>query len=358
MNLALQSSRPAAAPLAQLRASDLPPGNCCTRLLTAKVVASVVQRSIDEVTAAMWPHDRVVAEVLQRAAVDPAMTTVVGWAAELAQRQVEDTLDALGPVSAAAQLMRAGVLLTFNGAAFISIPGFVAAATDAAWVAEGQPIPVQQLVGAPSTIEPRKIASISVLTREMIESSNAERLISATLIRAAGLALDAVLFDANPATAARPAGLRNGVSATTPSNNSDASEAMLEDISALISVVSAVGGVGPYAVIVNPGRAVTLAMRFISQASNIIVLGTPVVGADVVVVAAAALAAAISPNPEVETSRAATLQMSDTPVAVGSAGPVRGLFQTDSIGVKVRWPASWVLRDPRGVSWTTPAWKI
>jgi hypothetical protein len=243
-------------------------------------------------------------------------------------------------------------------AASIGIPGFIATANDAAWVAEGDPIPVQQLAAAPGLIEPRKIASISVLTREMVESSNAEQIISNTLVRAAGLALDAALFDANAASAARPAGLRNGIAASPASNNADTFEAALEDLAGMVSATGAVGGVGPYAIIVNPGRAVTLAMRYLGLVENVLVLGTPVVGADIITVAVAALAAAISADPEIETSRAATLQMSDTPVAVGSTGPVRGLFQTDSIGVKVRWPASWALRDPRGVAWTTPTWKM
>jgi hypothetical protein len=33
------------------------------------------------------------------------------------------------------------------------------------------------------------------------------------------------------------------------------------------------------------------------------------------------------------------------------------LFQTDSIALKMRWPVTWALRDPRGVAWTTPNWK-
>lgn len=347
---------PAIEPTSVLRASDLPQGNTLTRTLTARVIGTLTQMSPATVAKYMWPHDRVTTELLERAAVAPAMTSVAGWAAELAQRRVVDTLDALGEVSVGAQLMRSGMVLTFDGAGSLSIPGFIATVNDSAWVAEGQPIPVQQLVGPPGLIEPRKIASISVLTREMIESSNAEQLVGNTLIRAAGLALDAVLFDANPATAARPAGLRNGIATTTPSNNSDMFEAALEDIGALVTAVSVVGGAGPYILITNAGRAAAMGMRFIRE-TELLVLGTPVVGNDIIVVAASALASAISPEPDLETSKASTLVMDDTPAAVGTAGPGRSLFQTDSVAIKVRWPASWVLRDPRGVAWTSPSWK-
>jgi hypothetical protein len=44
-----------------------------------------------------------------------------------------------------------------------------------------------------------------------------------------------------------------------------------------------------------------------------------------------------------------------TPTVV--AAPTRSLWQTDAIGLKVRWPVSWALRDPRGFAWLTPtAW--
>jgi hypothetical protein len=344
------------APDFQIRASELPPVNTFTRWLAAQVISKVWRTTPDVVMMRLWPHDRVTAEVISRAASAPAMTTVTGWAAELAQRVVIDTLTALGPVSAAARLLRTGLLLDFSGTALISVPGFVATANEAAWVAEGDPIPVQQMNAAPGLLNPYKVASISVLTREMIESSNAEKLISDTLIRAAGLALDAVMFDANPATTARPAGLRNGIAAIGASTSTDLYEAALADLATLVGATGAVGGPGPYVLIANPGRAVSLSMRWIGQ-SGVIVLGSPVVGDDIIVVAANALVGAISAAPDVEVANATTLQMSDTPVALGGAGPVRGLFQTDSIGLKVRWPASWYIRDPRGVAWLTPSWK-
>jgi hypothetical protein len=51
-----------------------------------------------------------------------------------------------------------------------------------------------------------------------------------------------------------------------------------------------------------------------------------------------------------------------TPLPIVSTGgvaaaPARSTWQTDSVAVKVRWPATWALRDPRGFAWLTPAWK-
>ena len=331
-------------------------GNCFRRLLTARAVASLMRRDAREVTARLWPSDRVTAELVERAAVAPAMTTVAGWAAELAQRLVYDALEALGPASAAAQLMRDGLVIAWDGRAIISVPGFVADVTDAAWVAEGDPIPVQQLVAAPGTLDPRKIASIAVLTREMIESSNAETLVGNALMRAAGLALDAAFFDSAAASAARPAGIRNGISTTAP-GSSIGTEGMIEDVGNLLNAVGRVGGPGPYALVAGAGRMAAMGLRFINNLESVRLYVSPALGNDMIAIACQALVAAISVDPDVETSQAATLHMSDTPTAVGSAAPTRGLFQTNSLAIKVRWPATWALRDARGVAWTTPVWK-
>lgn len=335
----------------------LPSGNCFKRLLTTRTVAHLTRCDASEVAARMWPSDRVLAELVERAAVAPAMTSVAGWAAELAQRVVSDALEALGPASAGAQILKQGLVLSWDGAGSISVPGFVAEFGNAGWVAEGDPIPVRQLIVTPGLLNPHKLGAIAVLTREQMESSNAEAMISDALVRAAGRMLDEVLFDANPESASRPKGLRNGVSATTPSSATDPANAFAEDIATLINSLAPVGGNGPYIIVASPGRAAAMGLRFIREVGNLVVVGSSAVINDVLAIAPAALAAALSPDPDVETANAATLHMDTAPTAVGSAAPSRSLFQTDSIAVKVRWPVSWILRDPRGFAWMTPTWK-
>ena len=39
-----------------------------------------------------------------------------------------------------------------------------------------------------------------------------------------------------------------------------------------------------------------------------------------------------------------------------TGGNVRSLFQSDTIGIKVRLPASWGLRHPAGANWITCLW--
>ena len=336
---------------------DLPyGGNLFMRLVTAKAIASLHHRLPEAVAEERWPNDLVL-----RAASAPAMTTVTGWAKELIRLIVVEALASLGPASAGAQLLERGLVLVLDGAGSISAPGFVAGAGNASFVAENNPIPVRQLVSSPCLMTAFKLATIAVLTEEMIASSNAEQLVSDTLVRSCGAALDTVLFDANPATAARPAGLRNGIAASTPSSSTDPFGAVFEDVATLVNAVSGVGGAGPYALVCSPGRALMVRARFnenIDSPSTLPVFGTNAMGNDIMAVAPAALVAALSPAPEVETGNAGTLHMDTAPAAdPGSVGPHRSLFQTASTAIKVRWPVTWALRNPGGVAWLTPTWK-
>jgi hypothetical protein len=267
-------------------------------------------------------------------------------------------------MSAGAQLLRGGVVLNFDHYGSISVPGFVASASSASFVAEGQPIPVRQLSSAAVQLLPYKIGSICAVTEEMINSSNAEAMISDALLRSAGAALDAALFDINPATAARPAGLRNGIGASTASNNADLREAFFEDVTTLFNGVARVGGQGPYVLVASPGRAMSIRGQFSAYTGNNeqlltgLVLGTPSVGNDLIAVAASTLVSAFSADPEIESASAATLVMDDTaPSTPDTTQPTKSMYQTASVAIKMRWPVSWALRNAQGVAWLTPSWK-
>jgi hypothetical protein len=354
MNIQFRPSNPSVTP-PRFRRDDS--GNAFVRFLTARVLSDIFRVPFAKIVEERWPSDRILGDILLRAAVAPAMTSVTGWAAELAQRVVHDALDALGPASAGAELLRRGLVLSFDGAGSISAPGFVAEFGNAGWVAEGNPIPVRALSAIPAILNPHKLGAIAVLTREMLESSNAEALIEDALVRAAGRMLDEVLFDANPEDAARPRGLRNGIAASTPSNNSDFLQAALEDAATLINSLAPVAGNGPYVIVASPGRAAMLAGRRV-EGANLVVLGSSAVINDLLAIAPGALVAALSPTPDVETSKAAQIVMDTAAGAAGTTASMnKSMFQSDAIAIKVRWPVTWALRDPRGFAWMTPVWK-
>lgn len=335
-------------------------GNICTRALTARTVASLRRSQIVDVVAELFPNDKALLQLVTRSAVAPATTFTTGWAAELVARTTADTVEALGAVSGAAEVFRQALVLDWNGAGVISAPGFVASATASGFVKEGDPIPVRQFPAGPAQLLPYKLATIAALTREMVESGNAEALITDALIRSTALALDAAFFDANAAVAnTRPAGIRNGITGLTASNNAELYEAFAEDFSILINAVGAVGGKGPYVFVAGPGRAATMLLHYQSTSSpNFVIVASAAVGNDLIVIAPKAIAAAFSADPEVETTNAATLVMQDSsPPVAGTTGPEKEMFQSDSLAVKVRWPVSWALRDSRAVAWMSPTWK-
>jgi Phage capsid family len=334
----------------------LPPGNSFRRGIAAKAIAVLQRKSVADVVAEHWPSDRILAQTVARAASAPAMTTVTGWAAELVRQRVADALDALGPASAGARLLQECLLLSFDDGGIINAPGFTASAANAGFVVEGNPIPVRQLAATPAQLLPYKLASIAVLTEELVASSNAEAAIGDSLVRSAGLALDVALFDSNAADAARPAGLRYGIAASTASNNADGQQAFFEDIVTLMGAVSAVAGAGPIVLVAGAGRGIVMGLRAIS-AEKLVIFGSAAVGNDLIAIAPAGVVAALDPEPEIETSNAATVVMDTAPGAAGTMGPERSAFQTASVALKMRWPVSWARRSAAAVAWLTPVWK-
>jgi hypothetical protein len=210
-------------------------------------------------------------------------------------------------------------------------------------------------------LNPHKLALISVLTRELMESSNIEAAVEDAFSKASGAALDAAFFDANPESAARSAGMKYNNTALTPSAATDFWQAAFEDVAALINAIGPVAGPGPYFLIGSPGRAVAMGLRFNidpSVARQIQIFGSTAMGNDLAAIAPNAIVTAASATPEVEMARAAALVMDDTaPGAPGTTGPEKSVFQTDSVALKVRWPVSWALRSPLGFAWMTPNWK-
>jgi Phage capsid family len=311
------------------------------------------QQSPSDICKTRWPEDRL-AQFLTRAASAPAMTTVPTWAAELVQSVTADFLIGLGPHSAASEIFQAALSLTFDGSGQIRLPHFVADFQNAGFVGENQPIPVQNLsLDNPNPLTPHKAAAIALLTREMVESSNAEQLVGDTLKRAAGRMLDEVLFDANPAATNRPAGLRNGIAAVTPSAATESDRAFVDDMGKLADAVSPVASNSDLIYIASPGRALKINLRMPREIDNVIVLGSNAVINDLLCIACNAFVAAVGAAPQIHASKAAVLHADSVPQAVPAARTV-STFQTDCVALKLLWPVSWSLRDSRGFAWTTP----
>jgi hypothetical protein len=163
-----------------------------------------------------WDNDRVGA-IITRAASSPAMTTNAQWAGELATVATA-FLQTLVPMSAAAQLLSQCLRVSFDRRVSIKLPAINPGT--ASWIGEGQPIRVVDVITAAGpTLSPFKLASIVTLTREMMDSSEAEQIVRQALIDSTAPALDASLFSAAAADTTRPAGILVGATSVTPSTS-------------------------------------------------------------------------------------------------------------------------------------------
>ncbi|TAI65696.1 phage major capsid protein [Bradyrhizobium sp. Leo170] len=297
-------------------------------------------------------RDLIAKAIVTRSPVSPTETGGV-----LSHQIVADIIAALSPASAGAAIIAAGLRLRFDGAAAISVPSINADPALAQFVGEGRAIPVVSgLVQPPVLLRPRKLASIMVMTREQIESSNAEVLFTDALLRSTGLALDTVLLGSNPDDGINPPGLRAGIAALTASSNPDAVEAMMEDIETLAKAVLQITAAPPI-LVMAPARALVAELRAPHGLEPLTVLGSAALAADeVVAIAPVAVASADGDIPEVESNGQAEVNFeTDAQPIVDESGkvavPVASLFQSDRVGIRVKHPIDWVLRDARGVAW-------
>jgi hypothetical protein len=299
-----------------------------------------------------WGDEAPAVESVLKAASAPATTSQVGWAQELAP-VVSVFLDALQPVSAGADLLSRAIGLSFDGAKTLNVPNVVVPLAD--FVGEGGMIPIVQGVSSiQATLAPTKFAVIVVLSRETTESSNAEALVRIALLESTGPSLDRRLFDADPAVAdVRPAGLLNGITPLTPSTNPGGkSDAMLDDLEALLSAVAPVAGNSEIVVIAAPAQAVSIGLRSLQSFEHAVLTSSQLATGTVIAVAVRAVVVAGGDAPLIDTTRSASVQMDDAPTGdLMTGGSVVATFQNDIVGLRLRWPLSWTVRDGRGIAW-------
>jgi HK97 family phage prohead protease len=337
-------------------------------------------------------------EAVLRATSAPAMTSVVGWAAELVGANVAALLETIRPFAVYPALASRGVSFTFNGRDPISVParqyGTVPGASGAtgrdrrlagAFVGEGQPIPVRQGRFVASLLSPYKMAVISTFTREMAISSTPamEAILREAIAEDTAFALDDSLLSADAAVAGvRPPGLFNGIAGLTPT--AAGPDAAITDLKALLGAVIGAGGGRSVVFIMNPMQQ--LALTFMTDSGNFLfreeigrgrllgfslIVSTNVPVGEVYAIDAADFASATG-EPVYDISDQATLHMNDggypdnwtssgvlpivgaaaaPPALADIATPVRSLWQTASIGIRMLMNTSWAMRRPGMVAW-------
>jgi hypothetical protein len=312
--------------------------------------------NVDRVLKQRWPTDKDT-ELLVKAAMTP---TSMASASVLALTTVPDFFVSMGPASAGAELLKAGLTLSFNGSGAISVPGVIATAGNAGFVGETKPIPHRQLPVTAAILQPRKFATITSFSRETFENSapSIEGVVRTVLTESVGLALDAAMFSVTAGDADRPPGLLLGIAPLTPSANADHNQACIEDVGTLAAAVSVVAANGPLVFVCAPKQAVTLRLRTFLFPYTVLA-SSALPDKTVVCVAANTLASATDPLPRFEISdKGATLHHDDTPVDISTPGsppvmafPVVSTFQADQVALRMIFEMSWGLRSPSGLAW-------
>lgn len=327
------------------------PSPALLRAAVAAVVGQVRPGGHHHAARDLYPDDATAAIVL-RAAVEPGQLTSPEWAGVLGSTAVADFIGGLGPASAASQLIALGLELRLGRSAAVRVPSIVNSTAAAAFVAESAPIPVVDGVIGAAELKPHKLASIVVFTSETARSTAIESIMRTSLAEAAGLGLDAALLGTAAATAEAPAGLRNGATSVTPAAGGG-DEAMVLDLAALAEAVAPIGGTR-LAFVAAPGEAVKITLRARAPLAFPVLASAALPAGTVMAVAVNALVAAVDPVPEFDPASGATLHMEDTtPEPISTAGtpntvaaPVRSLFQTDSVGLRMLLGVAWALRAP------------
>jgi len=349
---------------------------------TVMLFAQLHRKPMDEIRRSIYGDDeptRAVLDWVVRAATAPAMTNVTGWAAELVQQIVTDFMDLLMPKSVFPRLAGFGLSLTFGRNGKIIIPTRSRTPTIAgSFVGEGAPIPVRQGAFTSQTLTPKKMAVITTWTREIDEHSipAIEGLMRNAIQEDTAVSLDAVLLDANAATVVRPAGILNGVAAiaATAGGGFNAIVGDIKNLSGALLTGTA-GNVRAPCWLMNPQQVNSAgliaapgvgAFPFRDEISRGTLSGWPIIDSGtvpmgtVVAIDAADFVAVGGDAPRFEISDQATLHFEDTtPADIGTPGtppvvaaPVKSMFQTDMLALRLILPVNWTIRRSGVVAWT------
>lgn len=383
-----QPIRPHADPLRPFTKRKIEPREVLVKMGVVQMLSHTSKKPLDVVMRETYPEDeqiiRGVFDWMAKAATAPAMTTVTGWAAELVQQINLGFMETLMPKSVYPRLSNAGLSLSFGTNGKIIIPTRSTTPSIAgSFVGEGLPIPVRQGAFTSQQLTPKKMAVITTWTREINEHSvpAIEGLLRNAIQEDTAISLDSVLIDSNPATLVRPAGILNGITPLTPTAGGGFN-AIVGDIKQLSGALltATKGNVRNPVWLMNPQQVNSAgliaapgvgAFPFREEIGNGRLSGWPIIDSGtiplgtVITMDAADFVSVGGDAPRFELSDQATLHMEDTTPADIVAGPgpgtpafpVKSMWQTDSIALRLILPINWTVRRAgvvavvNGVTW-------
>jgi hypothetical protein len=326
------------------------------RTMAAHALAKLHGMTPDAIVAKNWPGD-----VLTRAAVSPTDTIS---AAPYAPVVTGNALTGLAPASAAARLFEHPntIKLDFKGVASYSIPRGTLTPVPI-FIGETQPMPMSQLAMASTTVGPtRKILLGTGISEELeFASGNTAASVLGTLIgEQAALSLDDAVFDANAASALRPAGLLNGALPIAPigAGGNTPGERVAGDIANMAQAI-ADAGISIAGLVLVAGASAAVKLKLLSGPlfDHEILETTALPGTTVIAIQPAAIATGFTGAPTVEVSKHAVAHWENTtPLPIASPGSpntvaavTRSAYQSNLLFLKVRLNGAWAVVAPGAV---------
>lgn len=349
------------------------PGDLVVRAALCKVLGHELKRDPISVMEERY-RDHEATNIFVRAAVDPAKTTVQGWASELIQTETVAFLETLTDISFYPQLAALGANLQFGpGRGSIKIPARNSTPSiSGAFVGESSPIPVRRIGLTSTTLTPHKMGVISYFSKEIASYSTPqiENLLRQEMRNDTADTIDTLLIDTTAGSATRPAGLLYNIGALTASTDGGWA-AIMADIDTLASPFDTAKAGRQLVLLMNKRESRKLdfvpgpddrigSMRQILTASGI----TPIASVNVpagrlIMIDAADFATSADDQPEFDVSEQAVIHAEDTsPAQIGTAGtpnvvaaPVISMFQTANIALRMLMDITWAMRRTGMVQW-------
>jgi hypothetical protein len=325
------------------------------RAVTASVMAKGARgESPSMVLRRGWPDDSN-ADTVLKAATNPAMTSVPGWAGALTMQRPADFVGMLAPSSCGLSLLQKCLQFDWpTGVNSLQIPAIDVSPARTPWQQEGSPISSVMFttsVSAPMT--PAKIASIVVLSREILTYSlpSAETMVRTALGESLGLAIDTALLGTAAPTTTTPAGIFNNVTPLPASTNTIPSEACVADIASVVDRVSAVSGNNPITLVASFKQAASLKARLNIGAFDVLPCST-LPANTLAAIASNGLASISDTVPEFTVTTEPSVFMDTVPGAIGTTGGTqKSIFQEDVLAIGIKIKTTWVLRNSLAVAW-------
>lgn len=344
------------------------------KALVVRGVAHFGNMPIEKALEARYPGHEAVG-IIAKADQTVGTTTGSHWADDLVQTAYFGFLQALKGHSIFPDLLGRGLSLTFDRWGTLSLPRRTAGTAGGGFVAEGLPIRVGKITTAAATLTPKKMGVIVAFSKELAKRSTPaiEGIVRQAIIEDTAAILDPILLDATASSTSRPAGLLNGVSAVGNGYGGGDYQAVKEDIRALLAPFHTANAADGIVVLMNPAQGLNMSLmegpvgdpNWLQRIKDRVTFieSTHVTANRLIAIRASDFAGA-GGDPDFDVSEQATIHMEDTtPLEIVSgtgpttADPVRSLWQTASVGVRMLMDVSWTMRQTGMVQWVdTTTW--